>query len=104
MSKHARSAATLPIDGVQQETVEGWTFPVRNPATGEVLWQVADAGVDDARTAAQAAWRAFHETPWSTDTALRAEQARVTSFELVPDRDMAGARGAAIAALATVSQ
>ncbi len=73
MSKHARSAATLPIDGVQQETAQGWTFPVRSPATGEVLWQVADAGVDDARTAVQAAWRAFHETQWSTDTALRTE-------------------------------
>jgi glucokinase len=32
-------------------------------------------------------------------TALREEQARVASLALVPDRDMAGARGAAIAAL-----
>jgi predicted NBD/HSP70 family sugar kinase len=32
-------------------------------------------------------------------TALRAEQERVTTFALVPDLDMAGARGAAIAAL-----
>jgi glucokinase len=32
-------------------------------------------------------------------TALRAEQSRVATFALVPDRDMAGARGAAIAAL-----
>jgi glucokinase len=32
-------------------------------------------------------------------TALREEQARVASFALVPDLDMAGARGAAIAAL-----
>jgi glucokinase len=32
-------------------------------------------------------------------TALREEQARVATFALVPDRDMAGARGAAIAAL-----
>jgi hypothetical protein len=32
-------------------------------------------------------------------TALRAEQARVASLALVPDLDMAGARGAAIAAL-----
>jgi glucokinase len=35
-------------------------------------------------------------------TLLRAEQARATSFALVPDLDMAGARGAAIAALETV--
>jgi predicted NBD/HSP70 family sugar kinase len=32
-------------------------------------------------------------------TALREEQARVSTLALVPDRDMAGARGAAIAAL-----
>jgi hypothetical protein len=32
-------------------------------------------------------------------TALREEQARVATLALVPDRDMAGARGAAIAAL-----
>ena len=38
-----------------------------------MLWQVPDAGVEDAQAAAQAAWRAFHETQWSTDTALRAD-------------------------------
>jgi glucokinase len=35
-------------------------------------------------------------------TALREEQAEVARFEVVPDLDMAGARGAAIAALETV--
>jgi predicted NBD/HSP70 family sugar kinase len=37
------------------------------------------------------------------NTVLRAEQERVVSFALVPDLDMAGARGAALAALETVS-
>jgi glucokinase len=37
-------------------------------------------------------------------TPLREEQARVASFALVPDLDMAGARGAALAALATLPQ
>ena len=35
-------------------------------------------------------------------TSLREEQAEVARFEVVPDLDMAGARGAAIAALETV--
>jgi predicted NBD/HSP70 family sugar kinase len=35
-------------------------------------------------------------------TTFREEQERVASFALVPDRDMAGARGAALAALATL--
>lgn len=36
-------------------------------------------------------------------TDLRAEQAAVAEFALVPDRDMAGARGSAVAALATLA-
>jgi predicted NBD/HSP70 family sugar kinase len=36
-------------------------------------------------------------------TVLREEQRKVTSFALVPDLDMAGARGAALAALETVA-
>jgi predicted NBD/HSP70 family sugar kinase len=36
-------------------------------------------------------------------TALRDEQRRVATFELVADLDMAGARGAAIAALSTLT-
>jgi glucokinase len=37
-------------------------------------------------------------------TLLRAEQAAVAEFALVPDRDMAGARGAAIAAAETITK
>ena len=37
------------------------------------------------------------------ETALRAEQAAVAAFALVPDLDMAGARGAALAALRAVA-
>ena len=35
-------------------------------------------------------------------TVLRDEQTRLASFAVVPDLDMAGARGAALAALATL--
>jgi aldehyde dehydrogenase (NAD+) len=73
MSKHALTDAALPVDGVQRATRDGWTFPALDPATCDVLWQVPDAGIDDALAASQAAWRAFHETQWSTDTALRAD-------------------------------
>ncbi|RYC14281.1 aldehyde dehydrogenase family protein [Nocardioides zhouii] len=76
MSKHARSAAVLPVDGVEQATAEERTFPAVNPADGEVLWQVPDAGLADMDAAAAAARRAFMETTWSTDTALRADAIR----------------------------
>ena len=72
MSKHARSSG-LPVDGVEVATAEGWMFPARNPATGERLWDVPDAGVPDARAAAAAARRAYDETTWSTDAELRRE-------------------------------
>ena len=39
-----------------------------------------------------------------THTSLREEQASVASFALVPDRDMAGARGSALAALALLTR
>ena len=38
-----------------------------------------------------------------THTVLREEQQRPASFALVPDLDMAGARGAAVAALAAIA-
>lgn len=76
MSKHARSAAVLPVDGVEQTTAEERTFPAVNPADGEVLWQVPDAGLDDVHAAAAAARRAYTETTWSTDTALRTDALR----------------------------
>jgi predicted NBD/HSP70 family sugar kinase len=48
-----------------------------------------------------------HFRDWFLDriranTALREEQAAVTRFALVPDLDMAGARGSALAALASL--
>jgi glucokinase len=48
---------------------------------------------------AAAPFREWFLTKVREHTALRPEQARVATFALVPDRDMAGARGAAIAAL-----
>lgn len=75
MSKHARRPA-LPVDGVERPTADGWTFPARNPATAEPLWDVPDAGIPDARDAVTAARRAFDATQWSSDPALRADAVR----------------------------
>jgi aldehyde dehydrogenase (NAD+) len=75
MSKHARPRG-LPVDGVERPTADGWTFPARNPATAEPLWDVPDAGIADARDAITAARRAFDATQWSTDAELRADGVR----------------------------
>lgn len=76
MSKHVPAPVGLPVDGREQPTVEGWTFPARNPATGEVLWQVPDAGPADVDAALTAARRAFDATPWSTDSTMRVAAVR----------------------------
>jgi aldehyde dehydrogenase (NAD+) len=75
MSKHACPRG-LPVDGVERPTADGWTFPARNPATAEPLWDVPDAGLTDARDAVTAARRAFDATQWSTDADLRADAVR----------------------------
>ena len=70
MSAHVGPVG-LPIDGRERATREGWTVPVRSPATGEPLWELPDAGLEDAQDAVEAAWRAVHATGWSTDSPMR---------------------------------
>jgi aldehyde dehydrogenase (NAD+) len=59
------------IDGKLTDAASGATFDNLNPATEEVIGQVADGGEQDIRTAIEAARRAFDETDWSTDRELR---------------------------------
>ena len=61
----------LLIDGELTEAESGKRFDNINPATEEVLGQVADASVDDMGRAIAAARRAFDETDWSTNHAFR---------------------------------
>ena len=60
----------LLIDGKLVAGSAG-TFPTVNPATEEVLGVAADASQEDMGRAIESARRAFDETDWSTDTALR---------------------------------
>jgi aldehyde dehydrogenase (NAD+) len=59
------------INGDLVEAASGKRFDNINPATEDVLGPVADADADDMRRAISAARRAFDETSWSTDKALR---------------------------------
>jgi aldehyde dehydrogenase (NAD+) len=59
------------IDGKLADAASGATFANINPATEEVIGQVADAGPADMDRAIGAARRAFDETEWSTDRSLR---------------------------------
>jgi phenylacetaldehyde dehydrogenase len=53
------------IDGRFVLAASGKTFPVYNPATGEVVAQVPEAEAEDVNRAVSAARRAFDEGPWS---------------------------------------
>jgi aldehyde dehydrogenase (NAD+) len=57
------------IDGEWQDAVSGKTFETINPATGEVIAQVAEGDDSDIELAVAAARRAFDSGPWPKMTA-----------------------------------
>src|SRR5579864_3929235 len=52
------------IDGRFVAAASGRTFPVYNPATGDVITHVPEAEAEDVNRAVRAARRAFDEGPW----------------------------------------
>jgi phenylacetaldehyde dehydrogenase len=52
------------IDGKRVEAASGKTFPTYNPATGEVMAQVAEGDREDINRAVKAARKAFDGGPW----------------------------------------
>jgi aldehyde dehydrogenase (NAD+) len=59
------------VDGELVHADSGKTFDDINPATEEVIGQVADASAAEMQRAIAAARRAFDETDWSSNRALR---------------------------------
>jgi aldehyde dehydrogenase (NAD+) len=54
----------LFIDGRREESISGKMIPVMNPATGEQLTEVPDAGTEDVDRAVAAARRSFEAGVW----------------------------------------
>jgi aldehyde dehydrogenase (NAD+) len=81
----------LLIDGKLTPAAGGATYENVAPATEEVLGVAADASVDDARRAIEAARRAFDTTIWSRDHAFRVRclrqlhEALLANFEPLSD-------------------
>jgi phenylacetaldehyde dehydrogenase len=63
------------INGKWVDSISGKTFPTYNPATGEVLAQVAEGDREDIEQAVRAARKAFDDGPWRKLTA--AERGRL---------------------------
>ena len=97
----------LFIDGKLALATGGRTYPNLNPATEETIGQVADASAADMERAIAAARRAFDETKWSTDLALRSRCLRQLHAALDPPparpsgRDEGGRAGGRVGRAAT---
>lgn len=68
---NGRGESRMLIDGQLVEAASGRRFENINPATEEVLGEVADAAALDMQRAIAAARRAFDESDWSTNRRLR---------------------------------
>ncbi|AMN46201.1 aldehyde dehydrogenase [Steroidobacter denitrificans] len=77
----------LFIDGRLVESSTGARFENLNPATGQVLGTTADGTAADMRAAVAAARRAFDETGWASDPALRARCLRQLHAGLLAEKE-----------------
>lgn len=88
MSNFDELLAAVPtglwIDGKQSDATGGRTFAVRNPATGEVLAEVADASADDALRALDSAHRVQRE--WAATAPRQRAEILRAAWQLVTDR------------------
>ena len=75
------------IDGELVDAASGKTYPNINPATEEVMGEVADAGPEDMDRAIAAARRAFDETDWSTNHAFRLQCLQQLKAGLLTEMD-----------------
>jgi hypothetical protein len=69
------------INGNWVNSISGKTFPTYNPATGEVLAQVAEGDREDIEQAVRAARKAFDNGPWRKMTASQRGRARTAHLE-----------------------
>ena len=75
------------IDGKLVGASGGSTYPILNPADGREIGVAPDGTAADVDAAIVAARRAFDETDWSTDTALRVRCLRQLHQALLDDAD-----------------
>src|ERR1700684_955381 len=68
VTRYVAKTRQMLINGKWVDAVSGKTFPTYNPATGEVLANVAEGDKEDINRAVAAARAAFDTGPWSKIT------------------------------------
>jgi acyl-CoA reductase-like NAD-dependent aldehyde dehydrogenase len=76
----------LIVGGERAPASDGATFDVIEPATGEALARVAEAGPEDARRAAELAHRAFQDGSWRRTPATKRGRVLLAASLLVRER------------------
>ncbi|MEO8292797.1 MAG: aldehyde dehydrogenase family protein [Actinomycetota bacterium] len=76
----------LMLGGQRHAAVDGATFEVIEPATGDPMAQVAEAGPEDAARAVEIAHRAFEEGPWPRTSATERGRVLLRAASLVRER------------------
>lgn len=77
----------LYIDGKLRDAAGGAKYDDINPWTGEVVSRAADGTAEDMEEAIAAARRAFDESDWSTNSALRVELVRKLAALMQANRE-----------------
>ncbi|HEX2286701.1 MAG TPA: aldehyde dehydrogenase family protein [Mycobacterium sp.] len=85
-----RAESRMLIDGELVGSASGQQFDNVSPATGLTLGTAAAAGPDDMKRAIAAARRAFDETDWSTNRALRKRCLEQLQSAIEAERDDLG--------------
>src|ERR1700691_6595826 len=65
VTRYVAKTRQMLINGKWVDAVSGKTFPTYNPATGDVLANVAEGDAEDINRAVAAARAAFDSGPWS---------------------------------------
>ena len=84
MATTATKTYQLYLNGQWQDAAGGKTFPVHNPATGELLAEVADGGVAETEAAIKAAVAAF--PAWSKRPADERAELLHKTFDILKSR------------------
>ena len=90
MATTATKTYQLYLNGQWQDAAGGKTFPVHNPATGELLAEVADGGVAETEAAIKAAVDAF--PAWSKRPADERAELLHKTFDILKSRIQVHAR------------